>query len=704
MFVFGTQYLRGTTPERDQWKRDMESMKNLGFNTIRGWLVWNCVERREGEIDYEYISEFLNCAAQFDLQVGLLFHLHACPYWAVESHSDYFYKNQDNLPFEPAIRANTPSGGWPGLCFDHPEVREMEKHFITGVMSETRKHANVAFYEPMNEPHQWVDHTKDPIGIFCYCEATIAKFRLWLQKKYRDIHTLNDAWGYAYSDFSQVRPPRWAPSYSDYIDFRLFTIDNIAEEIQFRTDIIRTNDNKPVIAHAWGGGCVTCPQLGGMAFDDWKNARIFDKWGYSAFPRTEKDCCVLGLGCDSTRCAADGKDYWQSELSAGLVGGVLKHSGRISDQLFDQFSLESIRHGAKGLLYWQYRKERIGAETGGFSMTDYDGGPTNLTKKAGQLGAFLASHGHILEQGESKAAEVALVFSIRSYLADWCVNSRQSNKFAVDSMSGYYRMFWEENIPVDVIHESFHSDLSRYKLIILPTAIAIDPEFVRELETYIRNGGTVLSEHSFGLFAETFKLSYQVPGYGFNTIFGAHEDDILQKSDVVLTDGAYKYALGKNRYTETFADVKSNVLYRYEDGSPAIIANDVGSGRAILSGVNLGFAYSSGQLVGDDFAGTDLLVAGASKKIVQKLCHELHLDKNICSAPDVKVSVIRSGVDMLVILINSAKERRQGIITLPALCECGSTVYGSCDWESTGNRLQFSLDGSHSAVIRLLVQ
>ena len=68
MFVFGSQYLRGTTPERDQWLRDMENMKKLGFNTIRGWLVWNTIERREGEIDYDYIRTFLESAARFDLQ------------------------------------------------------------------------------------------------------------------------------------------------------------------------------------------------------------------------------------------------------------------------------------------------------------------------------------------------------------------------------------------------------------------------------------------------------------------------------------------------------------------------------------------------------------------------------------------------------------------------------------------------------------
>lgn len=701
MFVYGTQYLRGTTPEPDQWKRDMENMKKLGFNTLRGWLVWNCLERRQGEIDTEYIARFLESAAEFDLQVGLLFHLHAGPHWALEKHPEYYYVDQDGVPFLPAVRPNTPSGGWPGLCFDHPEVREMEKSFITGVISETKLHKNVAFYEPMNEPHQWTDYMKQPAGSFCYCKASQEKFRLWLQKKYGDIQTLNDAWGYAYDDFSQVHPPRWTSSYSDYADFRIFTMENIAEEVKFRTDVIRSCDSKPVIAHAWGGGSITCACLGAMAFDDWKNAAVVDKWGFSAFPKTIKDCCVLGLSSDATRSAANGKEFWQSELSGGAVRGVLKHAGRISDEAFDQFALESIRHGATGLLYWQYRMERIGDEAGGFSMTDYDGGPTNLTKKAGQLGKFLADYGHILQQGEQKAAEVGLVFSIRSYLADWSANDRRDNKFAVDSMSGYYRMFWEENIPVDILHESSHPDLSRYKLIILPTGFAIAPEFAKALEEYVRNGGTVLSENSFGLFAETFKLSYRVPGYGFDRVFGACEDDVQLRSDAVLSDGQEKFILGKNRHAETFRDIRGDVLYRYEDGAAAIISNAYGKGQAILSGVNLGYAYSGGQLVSDDIEGTNMASTAAAKQIVQKLCRQLRLAENVCSAADVRVSIIRADNELMVMLINGATEDRSGSITLPTACNTCEVIYGSCDCDVTGNQLQFSLASTKCAVLQL---
>jgi len=702
MFVYGTQYLRGYTPERDQWEKDMESMKNLGFNTIRAWLVWNAIERREGEIDYRYISDFLSLAKQYELQVGLLFHMHACPAWAVKKFSKYFYVSEDNLPFEPAVRANTPSSGWPGLCYDNEEVREMEHRFLSSVISETKKHSNVAFYEPMNEPHQWVDYTKNPSGIFCYCPASVTKFQKWLERKYKDVQVLNDAWGHFYNSFDEVRPPRWTSSYSDYIDFRQFSMDNVAEEITFRSNIIRQEDNKPVIAHAWGGGCVTCPQLGGMAFDDWKNAEIFDKWGYSAFPKRATDCAVLGMGCDATRCAANGKEYWQSELTAGVTGDIFHQNGRIDGDTFDKFTLESIRHGAEGLLFWQYRKERIGSEFGGFSMTDFDGGPTPLTEKAGELGKMLSEHGDQLKNGKMTEAQIAIVFSMRSYLADWSSTGKKNNKFSIDCLSGYYTMFWEENMPVDIIHEAYVDDLSNYRLIILPSATAIAPEFAEKLKEYIKQGGFVISEQMFGIFDPTFKLSYKVPGYGFDKIFGADQDDLIPRTQVTLTGEGGVLKLEGNRFAETYKNVTADIMYSYEDGSPAIITRPYGKGTVILSGVNLGLSYSGRELISDDFSSEDAgNTSAGTKAFVMRLCEKLGIKGNLCSAKDVKVSVSETEDAGMIIAINSASEKREGVITLEREYADVKVVYGQCQVAVSGRKVQLVLNGDKSAVLKL---
>jgi beta-galactosidase GanA len=466
--------------------------------------------------------------------------------------------DEKNLPFEPAPRPNTPSGGWPGLCYDHDEVREMEERVIRGVIAETKKHSNVAFYEPMNEPHQWIDYVQNPNGVFCYCEASVNKFRQWLKAKYGDIDALNAAWGYFYHSFDEVRPARWAPSFSDYNDFRLFNMDNVAAEIKFRSDIIRDCDNKPVIAHSWGGGAVTCANLGAMAFDDWKNAKVFDKWGYSAFPMSASDASSLAMGSAATRCAADGKEYWQSELGAGIRGINLGVQGRMDDNTFTGLTLESLRQGARGLLYWQYRKERFGPEFAGYAMTDNAGGPTNLSRCVERIGRAFTENEDIFMNSRIQKSEVALVFSIRSYLAQWDATWKKDNKQCVDSLNGYFRMFWEENIPVDIIHEDQMWDLSAYKMIVLPTSNAISPGLAKRLEKYVAGGGMLISDPYFGMFDECFRLSYEVPGYGFERVFGCRQDDMGVRGGVTLadaTDASKTYRLDGNYHTETYRDI-----------------------------------------------------------------------------------------------------------------------------------------------------
>ena len=699
MYVFGSQYLRGYTPEKDQWEKDMENMKKSGFNTIRAWFLWNAIEKSEGNFDYDYISDFLTLAGKYDLQVGILFHLHSCPAWAVKKFSKYFYVNEDNLPFEPATRPNTPSSGWPGLCYDHEEVRELEYNFISSVMKETKKHSSVAFYEPMNEPHQWNDHMNHKI--FCYCPASAEKFRQWLRNKYHDIQSLNDAWGRFYGSFDEVRPPRWARSYSDFIDFRLFNMDNLAEELTFRTNIIREFDIKPVIAHSYGGGTVSSVSLGPMAFDDWKNAAIFDKWGFSAFPTVTSSGSLLGLGSNAARCAANGKDFWQSELSSGETGDIFHQLRRFNEKEFDKFSLESIRHGAKGLLYWQYRKERIGGELGGFGMTDFDGGPTKITKKASELGKMLTENEDVLLNGKIKEAEVGIVLSIRSYLANWALELKNC-KDSVDSLSGYFSILWEENIVTDIIHEDFAENLSRYKIIILPSAIAISPEFAEKLKVYVENGGTLLSEQAFSIFDPTFKLSYTVPGYGFDKIFGANQDDFAIRNSVTLTKGNETINLNGNLHAETYKNVTAESLYDYEDGTPAILSNNYGKGTAILTGVNLGFMCSDRQLVSDDDLSTDASNKNIdAKKIILDICYKAGVSKNICSAEDVKVSVIETDTDCIIMMINSSSQNKSGEIKLSKNYTVSNVIYSSADVSLKGNILNFTLEADASAVIRL---
>ncbi len=680
MFVFGTQYLRGFTPYREDWERDMARMKECGFNTVRAWIVWNAVQKNEDEIDFGYLNEFLDAAGKYDIKVGFLFHLRGAPEWLTKKYPQYYYVNAEGRPFEPSVRANTPSGGWPGLCFDYPEVQKIEEAFIAKVVKNLSHRKEIAFWEPMNEPHQWVDLATDPVGAFCYCPATKEKFKQWLKQKYKSIQSLNHAWGRHHNDWNEVRIPTWRFGYTDYIDFRTFTIDNVREEITRRSEVIRKYDDRPVIAHAWGGGTITCPNIGAMAFDDWKNAEVFDMWGYSAFPDSFRQNVMLGLGTDATRSAAGGKVIWQSELGAGDIGSGLNRKGRVAPEILAGWTWESIRHGAKGVLYWQYRKEKHGPEFAAFSLTDYAGDSTENLEKITEINKVLQENESLFSNSKTEDAKVAIVFSMNTFMVDWC-DHRDSN-MSIDSMSGYYRMFWEDNIAVDILHEDYmdEADMQKYKLVITPLPAALSQNARDALKGYVSGGGTLLSDPYFCPYTTNFHLDTEVPGGGFDEVFGCVEKDIYAaaKGEDIQYEGE-AYNISNGHFREQFELTTGNALAIYsDDSSPVMIENKYGKGRAIISGVNLGLSYSPKLGVGDDFIRNKTeKVHDAAKEIVMNISGELGIKSSIkCDCPTIQGGfLLNEKQDDVLILINNSEEKQTAHIDLPSVyAECKNLI------------------------------
>jgi len=669
VFPFGSQYLRGMTPARVDWASDMAAMSAAGFNTIRAWLVWGVLEPRPGEIDFGYIDEFLSLAQRNELSVGFLFHLHGCPEWAIRMHQDCWYVDIHGRPFESSQRANTPSGGWPGLCPDWPLTQQLERDFISAVVRHVGDHPALGFWEPINEPHMWVDLAQSPPGPFCYCEMTRDLFRLWLQRKYGTLEQLERAWGRRLSDWCDVRPPTWAFGYSDWVDWRTFTAENIADLVARRSAVIRESSQAPVIAHAWGGGCVTCQQLGSMAFDDWRNAEHVDMWGYSAFPSQPGQTLMVGLGTDATRNAAQGKVFWQSELGAGDYGSGFDRGGRIRPQVESMFCWESIRHGAKGLLFWQYRKEAHGSEMGAFGLTDYGGRPTELLDAVARVGRCLNDNAELFHSAQVTPAQVALLFSFNTYMADWA--GHRNCQLSVDCLSGYYRMFWDENVPVDVIHEGFipAGGLSRYRLIVLPNPVALADPLPELLREYVAGGGTVLSDPYLCAFNPDCSLASEAPGGGLAEVFGCRERDITSARNrtVVLQAGGRELPVSGSHF-QAFWDATdgTEVLATYEDGRPAVLSNRFGVGRAIISGVNLGLSYSTRQGVGDDFVreGTDGST-GDARELVLDAARQAGMRFDVSTPPDVRASLLSAPDGRHVLIaINMADGQREGGVRL----------------------------------------
>lgn len=668
-YIFGSQYLRGMTPPPEFWGADMAAMKAMGFNTIRAWIVWGVLEPEPGNIDYPYLQRFLDLAQQHELQVIALFHLHGAPEWVVQQNRECWYVDETGRAFEPTSRPNTPSGGWPGLCPDHARAQQLEADFIVGICREFGTHPALYGWEPINEPHMWVDFSRKPSGVFCYCPETRACFVKWLRNKYGELSQLEQAWGRKLPDWDQARPPTWCSGLTDWVDWRLFTAASIAGHVARRTEVIRTHSAKPVLAHSWGGGACACPDLGGMTFDDWRNARQVDTWGCSAFPDKLTDTPLVGLAMDASRSACAGGEYWQSELGAGDYGSVLQRRGRVPAQWLAQWSWESIRHGARGLLYWQYRKETQGHESGAYGLCDYAGEPTENSREVARIGEILFRHGELFSAVRPTSAEVGIVFSLRSYLLNW-VQTRNC-ELAIDALSGYYRIFWDANIPVDILHEDFlPADLSLYKLLILPLPVTLSAGTEKRLREFVEGGGTLFSDPYLCAYDPNVHLDGQVPGRGLAALMGCQEKDIFQAENVVgirTAEGTEYLVCGSAMHTCWTVLPGGEVLAVYDNGEPAIVGTrQPGGGRAIISGLNISLSYSPKSTLGDLVTRQDIggrIENRGAAELLLSLAKQGGIDSPVYADDWMRVSLMEDGVGRgVLIVLSQNKKSAQGTV------------------------------------------
>src|SRR5919112_2960185 len=58
-----------TPSSREEWRRDLQQIKSLGFNTVRGWVDWSHNEPRQGQYDFRNLKLLCELAQEAGLRV-----------------------------------------------------------------------------------------------------------------------------------------------------------------------------------------------------------------------------------------------------------------------------------------------------------------------------------------------------------------------------------------------------------------------------------------------------------------------------------------------------------------------------------------------------------------------------------------------------------------------------------------------------------
>jgi beta-galactosidase len=585
--------LETITPESEKlWKEDLIKIKQLGFNTVRTWVEWNVAEPEEGKYHLENLDLLLRLANEVGLKVIVQVYVDSAPEWVGKKYPEGRYAAQDGLPI--------PSQAAPGYCFDHRGVRKE----ILDFFQEAARHATAspAFYgwDLWSEPAalNWarVGYKSEPM--FCYCPSSQERFRQWLKAKYQTLDRLNEAWHRTFTDWSQVEPPRYGTilTYTDFMDWRVYYGYKLAEDLAMRNQAVKEVDPKHVTtSHAPNPS----PLVRTLAdpydpTDDFLMKDSVDFFGTSFYPKLtapEHNWTLERrvLAMDLTQSMTGGRGFYVGELQAGYgVHGTVVGSPVTASDL-ETWTWGMVSRGARAINYYAFYPMNAGYESGGYGMIMLDGTLTERSRHAGEIARRIEQNSDLLLQSRPEPAEVAIVFSPIAPLVGGY--DEEGSRTAIhEAVAGYHRMFFERNLPVDVLssRELAQDDLQRYRLVIVPYPLMLTGEEARILKEYVSTGGHLFVEARPGWVDERGHAEPRVPGFGWDEMFGVREKQLIPNKEFPVKWGTVQFS--GMTFQEQF-EVENNSARPVAvtaDGIPIAYENQHHRGRAIILGAFAG--------------------------------------------------------------------------------------------------------------------
>lgn len=498
----GVQYYRPPFPEDRFWDEDFRKMKDSGLDTVQLWVVWAWVEPKPGEFRFDDYDRLVELAEKHGLNVVMSTLAEVQPYWI---HRELPGSEMIDHMGHKVISSNRNEihfGITPGGCFDHPEVWQRMAGFLTQVVSRYAQAPSLVGWDAWNELRWNVQAD----GFVCFCPHTIQSFRHWLSDRYGGLEGLNQAWKRRYTSWEDVWPGKLPDRpYTELMAWTHFLTWRANQHAYARYDLMKAIDPlHPVTVH----GGMPSPLFAGTperyfyALDrgnDWFYADRLDGIGTSSFPIWENiDDAGFGMRVEFVKSAARGKKVWLSEVQGGRSAVGFNAYQPVDAHSQQRWVWNGIACGAEKILFWCWRNEVFGRESGGFGIAGDDGLAEERLSAMKGTHAVIDRHAGRLAGYQPVQPQVGVLFSPQTYYMSWA--QEMVAKRPAAALQGYTRALVRQSIPYLVVEEEHLEVLDGLKILFLPKVLVTSEATEQVLEAFVRQGGTLVCESECGAF------------------------------------------------------------------------------------------------------------------------------------------------------------------------------------------------------------
>jgi len=564
--LFGGDYNPEQWPE-EVWREDVALMRKAGVNLVSvGVFSWAFLEPAPGQYEFGWLDRVLDLLHTGGVGVNLATGTASPPPW-------FSHAYPESLPVDEDGRRLT-YGSRQAFCPSSSAYRESGLALVEQLARRYGGHPAVRAWHIHNE---YACH-----NLTCYCDASAAAFRTWLERRYGDLDGLNAAWSTAfwsqrYTAWEQVQPPRATTTShnpTQYVDFRRFCSDALLTLCVAERDVLRTQSDRPATTNFMTG------MFSGLDYFTWGPELDFvstDHYLIGANPAAHVD---LSFAADLARATGGGKPWLLMEHSTSAVNWQPVNLAKAPGQMARN-SLTHVARGSEGALFFQWRASRGGSEKWHSAMVPHAGTDSKIWREVVALGAALHS---LAELASSTVdAQVAVVFDYASAWATAQPNQPSDELSAFAAIHEWYGALWRAGITIDFAHPS--ADLSGYRAVFIPSLYLVSDADAANVVSYVDSGGTALIGAYSGIVDECDRV--RLGGYpgAFADLLGIRIEEFfptLPGTVVKLSGGSTGTA-----WRELGRSAGATVLESYVDGptagSPALTRN----GRAWYAGTRL---------------------------------------------------------------------------------------------------------------------
>lgn len=570
----------GTAEEPEsRWEQDAQLMAHAGMNVVRmGEFSWGLCERQEGKYDFAWLRRAMDAFGKHGVKVVLGTPTAGPPLWLSQAHPEILPLDENGLPRREGTRR--------AYCMNSDVYWEYSQKIVRAMVEALGDHPDLVAWQIDNGVGR--HHTE-----YAFNPETKRDWHAWLKAKYDTVDLLNERmglrfWGQVVTDFNQVPMPMCAPASHNpalLTDWRRFSSDTCVAFVRMQAEILRELTPKIPVT--------TTIRPYATKLDNFDLADTID------FVAMDSDAAVGSKSAENAMSIAitrslkkngEAEGFWVMEQKAGNVAWADANS-LVRPGVVRLFSYQLLSRGATGLLYFYWRMPRFGPEKFYGGVLTHDGLAKNrMFQEVMQFGAELQTLTPVLA-GTQVQAEVAIIINPAS---DWALDQPQRpNKFfnQREHVQLFYTALHDRNILVDFARPT--DDLSKYKLVIVPSLHMLAGGEADVLRLYVHNGGTVVGTFNTGLVDEN-NIAATDPPYEMSDMFGLKvvefdplppgEENHLAIKGTFPTTGMHSGRLWCDIIEPAEAEVIATFAQDFYAGKPAITMNAFGEGRAIYIG------------------------------------------------------------------------------------------------------------------------